>query len=101
MQLLKLQLMMVCIRNDRSFHYLFVVLFVAVSTNNVQLVVNRFGRVGTILVLWQAGTNQLVGVENGSIVPATGSIEMQPMDMTATIILTVRKPATFLSKINT
>lgn len=58
--------------------------------NNVQLTVNRFGQVGTILVFWQAGTNQLAGVENGSIIPATGSIEMQPMDSTAIIVLTVR-----------
>lgn len=76
-----------------------IVLFAAVSTNNVQLIVNRFGQVGTVLVLWQAGTNQLVGVENGSIVPATGTVEMQPTDLTATIILTVR-PCCLYIKIN-
>ena len=64
-------------------------LYIAVSMNNVQLTVNRFGQVGIISVLWQAGTNQLAGVENGSIIPATGSIEMQPTDLTETIILTV------------
>ena len=63
--------------------------FSAVTNNNVQLIINRFGQVGTILVLWQAGTNQLVGVENGSIIPATGSIEMQPTALTETILLTV------------
>lgn len=67
-----------------------IVLFVAVSTNNVQLIINRFGQVGTVLVLWRAGTNQLIGVQNGSIIPATGSIELQPTDLTATILLTVR-----------
>ena len=72
-----------------------VVLLVAVNTNNVQLIVNRFGQVGTISVIWQAGTNQLVGVENGSIIPATGSIEMRPTDLTATIILTVRLSVIF------
>ena len=65
-------------------------MFVAVTTNNVQLTVNRFGQVGTISLLWQAGTSQLVGVENGSIIPATGRIEMQPTDLIATVILTVR-----------
>lgn len=70
----------------------------AVNTNNVQLIVNRFGQVGTIFVTWQAGNNQLVGVENGSIVPATGSIEMQPTDSTATIILTVRDLISFMIK---
>ena len=66
------------------------VLFVAANTNNVQLTVNHFGEVGIVTVLWQAGTNQLVGVENGSIISATGRIEIQPTDSTATIILTVR-----------
>lgn len=67
--------------------------------NNVLLTVNRFGQVGTILVVWQAGTNQLVGVANGSIVPATGSIEMQPTELIATIILTVSLSVIFISKI--
>ena len=65
-------------------------MFIAVTTNNVQLIVNRFGQVGTISLLWQAGSSQLVGVENGSIIPATGRIEMQPTALMATIILTVR-----------
>ena len=74
--------------NDKLLNIL-AAFFAAVTNNNVQLIINRFGQVGTILVLWQAGTNQLVGVENGSIIPATGSIEMQPTDLTATILLTV------------
>ena len=75
--------------SDEQFECL-IVLFAAVINNNVQLIINRFGQVGTILVSWQAGTNQFVGVENGSIIPATGSVEMQSTDLTATILLTVR-----------
>ena len=83
-------------KTDELVQLHFVCLYIAVNTNNVQLIVNRFGQVGTISVLWQAGTNQLVGVENGSIIPATGSIEMRPTNLTATIVLTVRLPIIFI-----
>lgn len=61
-----------------------------VTTNNVQLTINRFGQVGVIQVVWMTGSNQYAGVENGSIVPVTGSIEMQPTDSTVSFSLTVR-----------
>jgi len=61
----------------------------ALTTNNVQLTINRFGQVGVIQVVWTTGSNQFAGVENGSIVPITGRLEMQPTDSTASFSLTV------------